>query len=111
MADVFYCGIIDGNMSVGGKNKIAFTNDKIVIDGGLLYSYSGMIDYSDIKMVYYSAVLPKVKIVKNDNSVFKLSIHFFKLPRMIRTLKKYQVEHTRASFKFNIIRWYSFWYA
>ena len=24
MTDVFYCGIIDGNMSVGGNNKVVF---------------------------------------------------------------------------------------
>ena len=111
MTDVFYCGIIDGNMSVGGNNKVVFQNDKIVINGGFLYDYSSEMNYSDIKMTYYSTILPKVKFVMNDNSVFKMNIHLFKLPRMIRTLKKHNIENTRAFFRFNIIKWYKFWYA
>ena len=58
MTDVFYCGIIDGNMSVGGNNKVVFQNDKIVINGGFLYDYSSEMNYSDIKMTYYSTILP-----------------------------------------------------
>ena len=73
MTDVFYCGIIDGNMSVGGNNKVVFQNDKIVINGGFLYDYSSEMNYSDIKMTYYSTILPKVKFVMNDNSVFKMN--------------------------------------
>ena len=111
MTDVFYCGIIDGNMSVGGNNKVVFQNDKIVIKGGFLYDYSSEMNYSDIKMTYYSTILPKVKFVMNDNSVFKMNIHFFKLPRMIRTLKKHNIVHTKAFFRINIIKWYKFWYA
>lgn len=112
MKNIVYCGIIDGCMSISGNSKVIFNDDFLVIDGGLLYDVTYRVYYNNIKLVYYSTIVPKIKFLLQDgDDIVKLSVHVFQLSRILKILTSKDIRVQRLPlFKMNIFRWFNFWY-
>ncbi|MCL2463068.1 MAG: hypothetical protein FWF44_10415 [Defluviitaleaceae bacterium] len=115
MAITFGCGIIHHFSSSSG-GKLIFRDKYIEISGGFFQGGKYVVDYSDIDIVEYSVILPKIKIVLPKDKIFPetdlpvLALFPVQLRKCLNCFKHFGIK-THKHHNSSIYDWFTFWYS
>ena len=94
----FRCGIIFQGVSSSLNGKVIFDGEGVTIDGGTLCDERIRFRWEEVRTVYYSTVLPKMRFVlQPSGSVvpFGLSLRHSQLRAILRLLEQRNIPESK----------------
>ncbi len=108
--------IIHNEKVISDFSKLIFNPDEICVKGGFIYGKTHIIPLSMIDRVYYTSILPKIRMeLKNGSYTATMQTFWWSKRKVLAFFKEQGILCCkRTNFQTNLFKrvgmWYNFWY-